>query len=74
LFYHATFPGAAERLETLQLRLHALATWQDVLRVGQDAALSGADHAELERFIADPVSWSAKHGGRTTPISASLKL
>ncbi|HTI80018.1 MAG TPA: orotate phosphoribosyltransferase [Acetobacteraceae bacterium] len=74
LFYHATFPGAAERLETLQLRLHALATWQDVLRVGQHAALSGADHAELERFIADPVSWSAKHGGRTTPISASLKL
>jgi hypothetical protein len=26
------------------------------------------DHAELERFLADPVGWSALHGGRTTPI------
>jgi orotate phosphoribosyltransferase len=74
LFYHGTFPGGAERLAALQLRLHALATWHDVLRVGQDAALPAADHAELERFIADPVSWSARHGGRTTPIVASLQL
>jgi orotate phosphoribosyltransferase len=74
LFYHDTFPGAAERLAALQVRLHALATWQDVLRVGQDAALPAADHAELERFIADPVAWSARHGGRTTPIAASLRL
>lgn len=74
LFYHGTFPGGSERLAALQLNLHALATWQDVLRVGQDAAMSAADHAELERFIADPVSWSARHGGRTTPIAASLQL
>src|SRR5579863_9377935 len=44
LFYHGTFPGAAERLAALQLRLHALVTWHDVLRVGQDADLSAADH------------------------------
>ncbi len=74
LFYHGTFPGAAERLDALQLRLHALVTWQDVLRVGQDADMSAADHAALERFIADPVAWSARHGGRTTPIIASLQL
>jgi orotate phosphoribosyltransferase len=74
LFYHGTFPGAAERMAALQLRLHALATWQDVLRVGQEVALSAADHTELEQFIADPVAWSARHGGRTTPISASLRL
>jgi orotate phosphoribosyltransferase len=74
LFYHGTFSGGAERLAALQLRLHALATWQDVLRVGQDAALPAGDHAELERFIADPVAWSATHGGRTTPIVASLHL
>jgi orotate phosphoribosyltransferase len=74
LFYHGTFPGAAERLAAVQLRLHALATWQDVLRVGQDVALSVANHTELERFIADPVAWSARHGGRTTPIADSLRL
>ena len=34
LFYHGTFPGGAERLAGIGLRLHALATWHDVLRVG----------------------------------------
>lgn len=74
LFYHGTFPGGAERLAALRLQLHALAGWADVLRAGQDAALSARDHAELERFIADPVAWSARHGGRTTPIASSLQL
>jgi orotate phosphoribosyltransferase len=74
LFYHGTFPGGTERLAALQLRLHALATWQDVLRASRDAALPSSDYAELERFIADPVAWSARHGGRTTPIASSLQL
>ncbi len=72
LFHHGTFPGGAERLAGLGLRLHALATWSDVLRAGRDALLSPEDHAELERFIADPVGWSAMHGGRTTPIVPPL--
>jgi orotate phosphoribosyltransferase len=74
LFHHGTFPGAAERLAALQLRLHALLTWRDVLRVSEDAAVSAANRSELEQFIADPVAWSARHGGRTTPIVASLPL
>jgi len=74
LFFHGTFPGAAERLAGLDLHLHALATWRDVLAVGQADALPAGDHAELERFVADPVGWSAAHGGRTTPIVPSLQL
>jgi orotate phosphoribosyltransferase len=72
LFNHGTFPGGAERLSDLGLRLHTLATWADVLRAGRDDLLSAEDHAELERFIADPVAWSAMHGGRTTPIKPLL--
>jgi orotate phosphoribosyltransferase len=72
LFSHGTFPGGAERLADLGLRLHALATWSDVLRAGRGDLLSPEDHAALERFIADPVGWSAMHGGRTTPIVPPL--
>jgi orotate phosphoribosyltransferase len=72
LFHHGTFPGGAERLAGLGLRLHALACWRDVLQAGREALLSREDHAELERFIADPVGWSAMHGGRTTPIVPPL--
>ena len=56
LFFHGTFPGAAERLASLELRLHALATWRDVLAVGRADTLSATDHAELEQFVADPVA------------------
>jgi orotate phosphoribosyltransferase len=72
LFQHGAFPGGTERLAALDLRLHALATWSDVLHAGRDDLLSPEDHAALERFIADPVGWSAMHGGRTTPIVPTL--
>lgn len=74
LFYHGTFPGGTERLAALGLKLHALATWTDVLAMGRSVLLAAEDHAALEQFIADPVAWSALHGGRTTPIAPALRL
>jgi len=63
-FFYDIFAGAREELATLGINLHALATWRDVLAVARehryfpDAALN-----EVEAFIADPVAWSAAHGG-----------
>jgi orotate phosphoribosyltransferase len=63
-FFYDIFAGAREELATLGISLHALATWRDVLAVARehryfpDAALN-----EVEAFIADPVAWSAAHGG-----------
>jgi orotate phosphoribosyltransferase len=64
IFYHDAFPGAGERLREAGLKLHALANWGDVLRAGADNGLSQEDRAEIERFLADPVAWSTRHGGR----------
>jgi orotate phosphoribosyltransferase len=72
LFHHGTFPGGAERLEKLELTLHPLATWKDVLAVEGGASLPLPDRAELERFLADPVAWSAAHGGRATLTKPAL--
>ncbi|MDB5370092.1 MAG: orotate phosphoribosyltransferase [Roseomonas sp.] len=66
IFYHGAFPGSAERLERLGLALHPLATWSDVLALGDTADLAAPDREELARFLADPVAWSAAHGGRAT--------
>ncbi|MFC3125558.1 orotate phosphoribosyltransferase [Pseudoroseomonas globiformis] len=63
LFHHGTFPGGAERMRELELELVALASWRDVLAL-QHPALSADSRAVLEGFLADPVSWSAAHGGR----------
>ncbi len=64
IFYHDVFPMAGSRLAEVGLTLHALATWADVLRADAKDYLSGEDRMEIERFLADPVTWSALHGGR----------
>jgi orotate phosphoribosyltransferase len=64
IFYHDVFPGAAERLAQADLTLHPLATWADILRSPAADAVSPQDRAEVERFLADPVAWSTRHGGR----------
>ncbi|MTJ79680.1 MAG: orotate phosphoribosyltransferase [Telmatospirillum sp.] len=66
IFYHDVFPGADDRLTEAGLKLHALATWADVLQADLDGRLSIEDRAEIERFVTDPVSWSMWHGGRMT--------
>ena len=64
IFYHDVFPGASERLAEAGLMLHPLATWADVLRSRAASQMSPQDRAEIERFLADPVAWSTRHGGR----------
>jgi orotate phosphoribosyltransferase len=44
--------------------LHPLATWADILRSPSAGAVTLEDRAEIERFLADPVAWSTRHGGR----------
>ncbi len=68
LFYHGVFPGGSERLARLGLTLHALATWDDILRLGAGrSGLDRADQAHIEHFLSDPAAWSAFHGGRSAP-------
>jgi len=64
IFYHDAFPGADARLREAGLALHALANWGDVLRAEAGRGLAPEDRAEIERFLADPVAWSTRHGGR----------
>jgi orotate phosphoribosyltransferase len=66
IFYHDAFPGAGARLKEAGLTLHALATWGDVLRAEASQRLAPEDRAEIERFLADPVAWSTRHGGRAS--------
>jgi orotate phosphoribosyltransferase len=64
IFYHDVFPGASERLAEAGLMLHPLATWADILRSTAANQIAPQDRAEIERFLADPVAWSTRHGGR----------
>ncbi|MCK8785984.1 orotate phosphoribosyltransferase [Roseomonas sp. NAR14] len=70
LFHNRAFPGWDARLEHLGLSLHALASWDDVLRPeAGETLLSPADRDVIERFLRDPAGWSADHGGRRAPMT-----
>ena len=65
VFFYGIFPGAQAALAEAGIRLHFLATWWDVVAEADAGGHFPADSiAEVRRFLADPVAWSAAHGGR----------
>lgn len=66
VFFYGIFPGVAETLAAAGLRLRWLATWWDVIAAAEArGGHTAEDLAEVRRFLADPVGWSAAHGGRS---------
>ena len=66
VFFYGIFPGVLEGLQGTSVRLHFLATWWDVIQVAEEGRyFSTGTIAEVRRFLADPVAWSAAHGGKS---------
>ena len=64
IFYYDIFPETREKLIEHDLRLHYLATWWDVLEVSKREGAFAADMLdEVEKFLENPLGWSADHGG-----------
>ena len=63
-FYYDIFPESKRILKEIDVRLHHLATWWDVLRVVKGGAYFESKVIdEVERFLNAPAAWSAEHGG-----------
>ena len=64
IFYYDIFPETREKLIEHDLRLHYLATWWDVLEVSkQNGAFAPDMLDEVQKFLENPLGWSADHGG-----------
>jgi orotate phosphoribosyltransferase len=64
VFFYDIFPGSRELMDDLGIRLHALATWWDVLAAAKESGKFDAGMlAEVESFMRDPPGWSKAHGG-----------
>jgi orotate phosphoribosyltransferase len=64
VFHYGVFADGEAALREAGLRLHALATWRDVLKVAEDDGLFDETVlAEIRAFLADPAGWSTAHGG-----------
>jgi orotate phosphoribosyltransferase len=64
VFFYGVFPGAFETLANMDITLHSLCTWWDVLEACKDRpSFSDANLTEVRKFLEDPVAWSVAHGG-----------
>lgn len=67
VFYYDIFKDAPQELADAGLQLHYLATWWDVLAESESAGhFDDETHAQVKRFLSDPVAWSTEHGGEYT--------
>jgi len=64
VFYYGVFPGGFETLQKMNLTLHHLATWWDVLEACRERPyFSDSALSEVRKFLENPVGWSKAHGG-----------
>lgn len=71
VFRYETFPAVAE-LESSNVRVHALATWQDVLVVARERGdFSESAIEEFQAFLEAPIAWSQTHGGLGPVVNGS---
>ena len=64
VFHYGIFPQSHTNMANIGVRLHALATWWDVLRVAKDNNYFDTHTlGEVEKFLNSPVDWSGAHGG-----------
>lgn len=64
VFYYDIFPEVRQRLGDHGLRLHALATWRDVLNVCKaNDYFDPETLGQVESFLDEPLAWSKAHGG-----------
>lgn len=67
VFYYDIFPESQKILSDLGIKLHALATWWDVLAAAKAGGKFETSRlAEVEKFMRDPSGWSKAHGGAAT--------
>ena len=73
VFFYGVFPGAQEDLEHMGVTLHSLCDWHDVMKVArQHNSLTTQQIDTVEKFLENPMTWSAQHGGVATLEEAKL--
>ena len=72
VFFYGVFPGSFEQLAAMDISLHHLCNWWDVLEACRDRSyFDERSLVEVRRFLEDPVAWSAAHGGPSSAEAAS---
>ena len=64
IFFYGAFPGAEETMAKAGVDMHYLCDWWDVLATAETGGNFTSEEIDgVREFLADPVAWSADHGG-----------
>jgi orotate phosphoribosyltransferase len=64
IFFYGIYPESEKILSDLNIKLHHLCTWWDVLEYAKTCGqFDPIKLAEIEKFLHDPAGWSKAHGG-----------
>ena len=64
IFYYGIYPQSEKMLRDLNITLHHLCTWWDVLKFAESSGQFDSNKLlEIGRFLEDPAGWSKAHGG-----------
>ncbi len=74
VFFYGVFPGSFETMAAMNLKLHHLCTWWDVLEACRERPyFTESALSEVRKFLENPVAWSAKHGGVASVEEATAR-
>jgi orotate phosphoribosyltransferase len=64
VFFYGIYPESTKILGDLNIKLHHLCTWWDVLEFAKTCGqFDPIKLDEIEKFLHDPAGWSKAHGG-----------
>ena len=67
VFYYDIFTHTRDALQKIGLEMHSLATWWDVLKVAKEFNYFDTESiSEVEKFLNQPMEWSAANGGASS--------
>ena len=71
VFFYGVFPGSFDTLKKMDIELHHLCTWWDVLEACRERPyFSDPALSQVRKFLENPVAWSAAHGGVSSVAEA----
>jgi orotate phosphoribosyltransferase len=71
VFFYGVFPGSFDLLSGMDVKLHHLCTWWDVLEACRERPyFDDKALGEVRKFLENPVTWSAAHGGVSSAAEA----
>ena len=74
VFFYGVFPGSLDVLAGMDVQLHHLCTWWDVLEACRERPYFDEQAlAEVRRFLEQPIEWSRAHGGAGSAAEASTR-